>query len=128
MKIDALDHLVLTVADIETTANFYAEALGMEIITFGKTRTALKFGQQKINLHQFGKEFEPKAAQPTLGSADLCFITTIPLNDVITHLNTLEINIEDGPVNRTGAKGTILSIYIRDPDQNLIEISNDINI
>jgi catechol 2,3-dioxygenase-like lactoylglutathione lyase family enzyme len=121
--IDRLDHLVLTVADIEATIAFYTSALGMELVTFGN-RKALRFGQQKINLHQAGKEFEPKAAHPTPGSGDLCFITQTPIEDVISHLKALLRPIEEGPVERTGAVGKIRSIYLRDPDLNLIEISN----
>jgi catechol 2,3-dioxygenase-like lactoylglutathione lyase family enzyme len=121
--IDRLDHLVLTVADMEATIAFYTSALGMELVTFGN-RKALRFGQQKINLHQAGKEFEPKAAHPTPGSGDLCFITQTPIEDVISHLKALLHPIEEGPVERTGAVGTIRSIYLRDPDLNLIEISN----
>jgi len=124
MKISHLDHLVLTVADIENTCNFYQTVLGFEVITFKGDRKALKFGHQKINLHQLGNEFEPKALQPTPGSADLCFISETPISEVVTHLNQLNIQIEEGPVERTGAMHPILSVYIRDPDQNLIEISN----
>lgn len=124
MKISHLDHLVLTVADIENTCNFYQTVLGFEVITFKGDRKALKFGHQKINLHQLGKEFEPKALQPTPGSADLCFISDTPISEVVGHLNQLNIQIEEGPVERTGAMHPILSVYIRDPDQNLIEISN----
>jgi catechol 2,3-dioxygenase-like lactoylglutathione lyase family enzyme len=125
MKISHLDHLVLTVADIETTCNFYQSALNFEVIDFGENRKALQFGTQKINLHQAGKEFEPKAFRATTGSADLCFIAETPLNEVIVHLQAQQIEIIEGPVQRTGAMGKILSIYFRDPDQNLIEISND---
>jgi len=124
MKISHLDHLVLTVADIETACKFYQSALNFEVIDFGENRKALQFGTQKINLHQAGKEFEPKAFRPTTGSADLCFIAETPLNEVITHLQAQQIEIIEGPVQRTGAMGKILSIYFRDPDQNLIEISN----
>jgi len=124
MKISHLDHLVLTVADIENTCNFYQTVLGFEVITFKGDRKDLKFGHQKINLHQLGKEFEPKALQPTPGSADLCFISATPISEVVAHLNQLNIQIEEGPVERTGAMHPILSVYIRDPDQNLIEISN----
>lgn len=124
MKISHLDHLVLTVADIENTCNFYQKVLGFEVITFKGDRKALKFGHQKINLHQLGNEFEPKALQPTPGSADLCFISDTPISEVVGHLNQLNIQIEEGPVERTGAMHPILSVYIRDPDQNLIEISN----
>ncbi|NAR66419.1 MULTISPECIES: VOC family protein [Acinetobacter] len=124
MKISHLDHLVLTVANIEITCQFYRSALNFEVITFAENRKALKFGNQKINLHQVGKAFEPKAFQPTAGSADLCFITETALNEVISHLQAQHIEIIEGPIDRTGAMGKILSIYIRDPDQNLIEISN----
>ncbi|MBO1279276.1 VOC family protein [Acinetobacter nosocomialis] len=124
MKISHLDHLVLTVASIENTCNFYQTVLGFEVITFKGDRKALKFGNQKINLHQQGNEFEPKALQPTPGSADLCFISDTPISEVVAHLHQLNIQIEEGPVERTGAMHPILSVYIRDPDQNLIEISN----
>ncbi len=121
--IDRLDHLVLTVANIDATVAFYTSALGMELVTFGNRR-ALRFGEQKINLHQAGKEFEPKAAHPTPGSGDLCFITKAPVEEVVLHLRATGHDIEEGPVQRTGAVGTIQSIYLRDPDFNLIEISN----
>ncbi|MBN6517348.1 MULTISPECIES: VOC family protein [Acinetobacter] len=124
MKISHLDHLVLTVSNIETTCHFYQTVLGFEVITFKGNRKALKFGNQKINLHQQGNEFEPKALQPTPGSADLCFISDTPISEVVAHLNQLNIQIEEGPIERTGAMHPILSVYIRDPDQNLIEISN----
>ena len=124
MKISHLDHLVLTVADIETTCQFYQSALNFEVITFGENRKALRFGTQKINLHEAGKEFEPKALRPTVGSADLCFVAETPLDEVIAHLQNRNINIIEGPIQRTGAMGKILSVYLRDPDQNLIEISN----
>ncbi|MGE8551696.1 MAG: VOC family protein [Acinetobacter calcoaceticus] len=124
MKISHLDHLVLTVTDIENTCNFYQTVLGFEVITFKGDRKALKFGHQKINLHQLANEFEPKALHPTSGSADLCFISETPISEVVAHLNQLNIQIEEGPVERTGAMHPILSVYIRDPDQNLIEISN----
>ncbi len=127
MKISHLDHLVLTVADIEISCQFYHSALNFEVITFGKNRKALQFGSQKINLHQVEKEFEPKALRPTAGSADLCFIAETALEDVIAHLQARNINIVEGPIERTGAIGKILSIYLRDPDQNLIEISNYLN-
>lgn len=127
MNIDRLDHLVLTVRDLESTCEFYTTVLRMSIVTFGDNRKALQFGQQKINLHQAGQEFEPKAAAPTPGSADLCFITSTPLEHVITHLQTCGVTIEEGIVARTGALGAIRSIYIRDPDGNLIELSNAID-
>ena len=124
MKIKQLDHLVLTVNDIDATCRFYAEHLGMEVITFGENRKALRFGQQKINLHQLGHEFEPRAARPTSGSADLCFLSDTRLEHIITELQQGGIEILQGPVLRTGTSGPINSIYLRDPDDNLIEISN----
>lgn len=127
MKIDRLDHLVLTVQDIETTASFYSRAMGMEIVTFAGDRKALAFGTQKINLHQYGNEFEPKAQRPTPGSADLCFITSVPLSEVVNHLSSCHIAVIEGPVQRTGATGPILSVYFRDPDMNLIEVSNRVH-
>lgn len=128
MKIDILDHLVLTVKNIEATASFYSTALGMGIITFGEGRKALSFGSQKINLHQHRKEFEPKAQQPTPGSADLCFITSVPLSEVVDHLASCNVAVIEGPVQRTGATGPILSVYFRDPDMNLIEVSNHVHV
>jgi len=123
MRVLSLDHLVLTVRSIEATCAFYAGVLGMEVVTFGEGRKALAFGSQKINLHERGKEFEPKAGQPTPGSADLCFITDTPLSEVVEHLNTLSVPILEGPVARIGAVGPIQSVYFRDPDANLIEVS-----
>ncbi len=124
MKINRLDHLVLTVKDINITVDFYVNILGMEKEVFKENRIALKFGEQKINLHALGNEFEPKAANIKEGSADLCFITDTPLEEVISHLKSFNIKIEEGPIKRTGALGCINSVYIRDPDFNLIEISN----
>lgn len=124
MRIDRFDHLVLTVRDVEATCSFYARVLGMEVVTFGEGRKALAFGRQKINLHQAGREFEPKAALPTPGSADLCLIAEVALDDVIAHLGACGVAIIDGPVMRTGATGPIRSVYFRDPDSNLIEVSN----
>lgn len=124
MEVKFLDHLVLTVANIDSTCKFYEKALGMEVITFGDNRKALKFGHQKINLHQLGNEFEPKAFKPTPGSADLCFITDILLEDVLIELKKNCIEIEEGPIGRSGANGKIRSVYLRDPDFNLIEVSN----
>jgi len=126
--IDALDHLVLTVANVEKTSAFYSRVLGMTTETFssgGVERQALTFGNQKINLHQAGREFEPKALNPTPGSADLCLLTKSPLWIVIGHLEASDVKVEEGPVARTGARGPITSIYFRDPDGNLIEISNE---
>ncbi|MEM9099307.1 MAG: VOC family protein [Pseudomonadota bacterium] len=121
--IKSLDHLVLTVASIEETVAFYCGALGMEEVVFGEGRRALAFGAQKINLHQAGQEFEPKAARPMPGSGDLCFLADRPLAEVIAGLEALGLALEDGPVPRTGATGPIMSIYLRDPDGNLVEIS-----
>ncbi len=128
MKIDSLDHLVLTVKDIDVTASFYSAVLGMETITFGAGRKALSFGIQKINLHQHGREFEPKAHRLTPGSADLCFLTSVPITDVVSHLAACDVVVIEGPVNRTGATGPILSVYFRDPDMNLIEVSNSMHV
>lgn len=122
--IDGLDHLVLTVADVEASVAFYERALGMTPVTFAGGRRALAFGAQKINLHPHGREFEPKATRPTPGSADLCFLTSRPLAEVQAHLTTCGVEIVEGPVRRTGATGPILSIYFRDPDGNLIEVAN----
>jgi catechol 2,3-dioxygenase-like lactoylglutathione lyase family enzyme len=124
MRIDRLDHLVLTVADVDRTAGFYERVLGMQTVTFAGGRRALRFGNAKINLHQAGQEFEPKAARPVPGSADLCLISSDPLPAVCTQLAVHGVAIEEGPVARTGATGAISSVYIRDPDGNLIEISN----
>jgi catechol 2,3-dioxygenase-like lactoylglutathione lyase family enzyme len=124
IRIDHLDHLVLTVASIERSCAFYADVLGMEIETFGAGRKALRFGAQKINLHQAGCEFEPKAKAPTPGSGDLCFIAATSLEETIDHLARLGVATEIGPVDRDGAAGPIRSVYIRDPDGNLIEIAN----
>ena len=123
MKIDRVDHFVLTVASIEATCAFYTEVLGMDVVEFAGGRKALAFGAQKINLHEHGREFEPKAERPTPGSADFCLIAGEPLERVVAHLNAIGIAIEEGIVDRTGATGPIRSVYIRDPDQNLVEIS-----
>lgn len=124
IAIDRIDHLVLTVADIDATCAFYERALGMERVVFGPdSRVALVFGRQKINLHQAGAEFEPKAALPTPGSADLCVIARQPIETVFSHLQAAGIPIIAGPVPRTGATGPMTSVYLRDPDGNLIEIA-----
>jgi catechol 2,3-dioxygenase-like lactoylglutathione lyase family enzyme len=123
MQILRLDHVVLTVANIAATSAFYKRALGMDVVNFAGGRTALAFGSQKINLHESGKEFEPKAAAPTPGSADICLIASIPLADVIAHLQKCGVLLLEGPVLRTGATGPIMSVYFRDPDSNLIEVS-----
>ena len=124
IKINRLDHLVLTVKDIDKTVDFYTKVLGMEKEIFKGTRVALKFGNQKINLHQLGNEFEPKAFNVKDGSADLCFIIDTPLIESKNYIESLNIVIEEGIVSRTGANGEIDSIYLRDPDLNLIELSN----
>ena len=123
--ITGLDHLVLTVADISKTVAFYTRVLGMTEVTFAGGRRALSFGKQKINLHQKGREFEPKAACPTPGSADLCFLCDTALERLIPELAAHGVKILEGPVPRTGARGPIVSVYFRDPDGNLIEISNE---
>ncbi|WP_055083008.1 VOC family protein [Jannaschia donghaensis] len=126
-RLTGLDHLVLTVADPEATATFYAHVLGTGRETFrpadGSTRLALTFGDQKINLHRAGAEWEPKAAHPGPGTADLCFLTDVPLAIWQAHLAAQGVAVEEGPVARTGATGPITSIYLRDPDGNLIEVS-----
>jgi len=124
ITIHHLDHLVLTVADLEATKSFYRHIMGMTPVSFGDGREALHFGNQKINLHQAGHEFEPKAKRATPGSADLCFIVATPLDEVIAHLKAEGIVIIHGPVAKTGATGPLRSVYFRDPDGNLIELSN----
>lgn len=124
MHVDRLDHIVLTVADVAATCAFYERMLGMQSVTFAGGRKALSFGNQKINLHQAGREFEPKAAAPTPGSADLCLVSKAPLDQVIAHLHSCGVAILEGPVQRTGAMGPITSVYFRDPDNNLIEVCN----
>ena len=123
MKIESLDHCVLTVKSIDRTIGFYTRVLGMEKIVFGEGRVALKFGVQKINLHLVGDEITPHANQPTSGSADFCLVTDSSIDDIVEHLSLLNVPIELGPVQRTGAVGRITSVYVRDPDQNLVEIS-----
>lgn len=124
MKVDAIDHIVLTVVDVEATCAFYSRVLGMRVTSFKGGRKALCFGKQKINLHQHGREFEPKAVQPVPGSADLCLVTSVPISDVIEHLTRHDVELLEGPVPRTGAVGPIVSVYFRDPDGNLIEVAN----
>ena len=124
MHVASLDHLVLTVADTERTVEFYRRVLGMEHVATEEGRHALKFGAQKINLHARGHEIEPHAERPTPGSGDLCFLTDVPLPEVVAHLQRVAVEIIEGPVERGGAQGPILSVYLRDPDGNLIEVSN----
>jgi catechol 2,3-dioxygenase-like lactoylglutathione lyase family enzyme len=126
MDISKIDHLVLTVTDLEKTTSFYVSVLGMKKEVFGEGRIALICGSQKINLHERGKEFEPKARKPTPGSADLCFITQTPLEDAMAHVKRCGVEIIEGPVERTGANGPLHSFYFRDPDDNLIEVANEI--
>jgi len=124
LTIDRLDHLVLTVADIDATVAFYTRVLGMTAATFAGGRRALAFGAQKINLHRAGHEFVPHARQPAPGSADFCLITSVPLAAAMAHVRACGVTIEEGPVKRTGATGAIESFYFRDLDGNLIEVSN----
>ena len=124
MEIERLDHLVLTVADIDRTCAFYTRVLGMEVVKFGDGRTALKFGQQKINLHAADNIPSLVADKPTPGSTDLCFIAATPLAEVMAHLENCGVPIVAGPGPRAGAIGAIQSVYLRDPDRNLVEISN----
>jgi len=123
MKIDRIDHFVLTVKDVATTCDFYERALGMTREEFGEGRVALKFGAQKINLHEAGNELEPKALRPTPGGGDFCLITKTLIDDVVRHLESAGVTVELMPSSRTGATGPITSVYFRDPDQNLVEVS-----
>ena len=118
---------MLTVADIDATVRFYTDVLGMEAEVFEGGRRGLRFGSSKINLHEAGNEFEPRAARPTPGSADFCLIVDDPLDEVITQLNSYGVPIIRGPVERIGAQGLIRSVYLRDPDHNLVELSNYVN-
>jgi catechol 2,3-dioxygenase-like lactoylglutathione lyase family enzyme len=124
MKIDSIDHVVFTVKDINATCDFYTKVLGMKVVTFGEGRKALAFGTQKINLQQLGRESTLVADKPTSGSADICFITSVPLSEVIAHLNSCGVRLVGGPVERNGARGMMTSVYFRDPDLNLVEVSN----
>lgn len=123
MRVERLDHLVLTVKNVEASCAFYTKVLGMKEVTFQSGRKAVAFGNQKINFHEYGKEFDPKALRPAPGSADLCFITRDPIAQIISHLDTCGVTVIEGPVKRAGAMGPMTSIYIQDPDQNLIEIA-----
>jgi len=124
LEIDGLDHVVLTVADVETTCAFYERVLGMRVVRAADGRTALHFGAQKINLHQAGREFEPKARQPVPGAGDLCFLTATPIAAVLADLRDQTVEVELGPVQRDGATGQLTSVYFRDPDGNLLEVAN----
>ncbi len=124
MKIERIDHIVLTVRNVERTCEFYERVLGTETVTFSGGRKALAFGMHKINLHRAGGEFEPHAGRPVPGSADLCFITETPLEEVLDELGSCGVEVIEGRVGRTGALGPIDSLYFRDPDGNLIEVSN----
>ncbi len=123
MKVTAIDHFVLTVRDVEATCRFYERVLGIQVATFGDGRRALHFGRQKINLHQAGQEFAPHAQRPVPGSADFCLLSNRPLAEVIAHITARGVDIIEGPVRRTGAAGPLESIYLRDPDGNLIEVA-----
>ena len=124
MRIDSIDHVVFTVKDINASCEFYSKVLGMEVVTFSEGRKALAFGSQKINLQQLGRESTLIAERPTPGSADICFVTSVPLSEVIAHLNSSGVRLVEGPVERNGARGMMTSVYFRDPDLNLVEISN----
>ncbi len=121
--IERVDHLVLTTRDKDACIRFYTEVLGMKLEAFGENRLALKFGAQKLNLHEWGKEFTPRAHVAVPGSLDLCFIASVTLEEVVERLHKARIAIIEGPVAKTGAQGPIRSIYVRDPDLNLVEIS-----
>jgi len=123
VHIDRIDHLVLTVADLDRTVAFYTAVLGMTAETFGEGRTALRFGQQKINLHVAGAEFEPRAARPGPGTADFCLVTETPVEQVQAELAAHGVPVEVGPVTKQGALGAMHSVYLRDPDDNLVEVS-----
>ena len=127
MQLCRLDHLVLTVRDLDKTVAFYQSVLGMKKVVFGEGRVALVFGRQKINLHEYGHEYEPKAHVAVPGSEDLCFITDTTLAEAMQHVHKHGVNIIEGPVRRTGATGPIESFYFRDPDLNLIEVSCYLN-
>jgi catechol 2,3-dioxygenase-like lactoylglutathione lyase family enzyme len=124
MKIDSIDHVVFTVKDINATCEFYTKVLGIEVVTFGEGRKALAFGSQKINLQQAGRESTLIADRPTPGSADICFVTSVPISEVIADLNSCGVRLVGGPVERNGARGMMTSVYFRDPDLNLVEVSN----
>ena len=124
MKIESIDHVVLTVKDIEKTCEFYSKVMGMEVVAFGEGRKALSFGTPKINLQKLGRESTLIADKPTSGCADDCFVTSTSINDVVAHLNACGVKLIGGPVERSGARGLMMSVYFRDPDMNLIEVSH----
>ncbi|HUC17858.1 MAG TPA: VOC family protein [Acetobacteraceae bacterium] len=127
--IDRIDHIVITCADLEKTASWYQRVLGMERETFGANRrTALRFGSQKLNLHQAGAEFQPNAAAARPGTIDICFITGIPAPSIVAHLTACGVPVEEGPVEKIGALGPMSSVYCRDPDGNLIEIASYLSL
>lgn len=124
MKIESIDHVVLTVKDVEKTCEFYSKVMGMQVVTFGEGRKALSFGTQKVNLQKLGRESTLIADKPTSGSGDVCFVTSTSINDVVAHLNACGVKLIGGPVERSGARGLMMSVYFRDPDMNLIEVSH----
>jgi catechol 2,3-dioxygenase-like lactoylglutathione lyase family enzyme len=124
MKIDSIDHIVLTVKDLDAACEFYSNVLGMEVVTFSEDRKALSFGSQKINLQRLGRESTLTADKPTSGSADVCFVTSVSISDVLAHLKSCGVKLLAGPIGRSGARGQMMSIYFRDPDMNLIEVSH----
>ncbi|HJU23396.1 MAG TPA: VOC family protein [Casimicrobiaceae bacterium] len=123
MNIDRIDHVVMTVRDVDATCDFYSRVLGMRVVIFAGGRKALAFGRQKINLHLAGHEYEPKAARPTPGAVDLCLVTRGTLDEAIAGLRACNVPIIEGPIAKVGATGPIRSVYFRDPDSNLIEVS-----
>jgi catechol 2,3-dioxygenase-like lactoylglutathione lyase family enzyme len=124
MRVESLDHLVLTVRDVGATVDFYGGVLGMDVQTFGEGRTALRFGTQRIHVHELGAGLTPVAAAPTPGSADLCFLSATPMDAMLEQLQAFGVDVVEGPTDRVGAAGNLLSVYVRDPDGNLVEISN----
>ena len=126
MRVLRIDHVVLTVADLGRTVAFYERVLGMTAISFGEGRRGVAFGDQKLNLHQAGQEFEPRALRPAPGAIDMCFTTDVPLDEVAAHLRSESVVIEHGPVDKVGARSALRSLYFRDPDGNLIEVSNEL--
>jgi catechol 2,3-dioxygenase-like lactoylglutathione lyase family enzyme len=123
MNLTGIDHIVLTVEDVEATCAFYSDVLGAEVVTFGGGRKALRFGDGRINLHPAGEEFEPKAARPTPGAGDFCVTTDADIEAVVGDLRDAGVGIVEGPVERAGAVGPVTSVYLRDPDDNLVEVA-----